>query len=198
MTDPMAAADQPTGTQFTTTQWSAVLAARDKDSPQAQTALAELCQTYWYPLYACFRRRGNNPMDAEGLTQGFFERFLAKDYLSDLTPGRGRFRSFLLTALRPYLANEWDRAQTRRRGGGQTLVSLDAQDAEQRYRVEPVEAGTPKTVFEKRWALAVLERVLTRPREEFVAGEKGGKASLRGQSAVLCFFAQGCLSGFMD
>lgn len=158
---------------FRTTHWSAVLAARDPNSSHAQEALAELCRTYWYPLYAYVRRRGHNPADAEDLTQGFFERLLAKDYLGDLTPGLGRFRSFLLTALKHYLANEWDRAQTRKRGGGQTLVSLDAQDAEERYRFEPVDHVTPEVLFEKRWALTVLERVLARLREEFVAGEKG-------------------------
>jgi RNA polymerase sigma-70 factor (ECF subfamily) len=173
MNVPMAAPDQPAGTQFTTTHWSAVLTARNKDSSKAPAALAELCQTYWYPLYAYIRRRGNNPTDAEDLTQGFFEQFLAKDYLSDLTPGRGRFRSFLLAALKHYLANEWDRAQTRKRGGGRALVSLDAQDAEARYRFEPVEHVTPDRLFEKRWALAVLERVLARLREEFMAAEKG-------------------------
>jgi RNA polymerase sigma-70 factor (ECF subfamily) len=159
---------------FRTTHWSAVLAARDKDSSQAQQALAELCQTYWYPLYAYIRRRGNSPADAEDLTQGFFERLLEKDYLGDLTPGMGRFRSFLLTALKHFLANEWDRAQTRKRGGGQVIFSIESQDAEERYRFEPVEHVTPETLFEQRWALTILERVLARLREEFAAGEKAG------------------------
>jgi RNA polymerase sigma-70 factor (ECF subfamily) len=160
--------------RFRTTHWSVVLAARDQHSPQAQQALAELCRTYWYPLYAYIRRRGNTPPDAEDLTQGFFERLLAKDYLGDITPGRGRFRSFLLTALKHFLANEWDRAQTRKRGGREVIVSLDDQDAEQRYRFEPVEDVTPETLFEQRWALTVLEHVLARLRAEFVAGEKAG------------------------
>jgi RNA polymerase sigma-70 factor (ECF subfamily) len=168
----------PDGTTFDSgfhsTQWGAVLTARGKDSSQARQALAELCRAYWYPLYAYIRRRGNNPTDAEDLTQGFFERLLAKDYLGDVTPGRGRFRSFLLTVLKHFLANEWDRAQTRKRGGGQTIVSLDAQDAEERYQFEPVERETPETLFEHRWALTILERVLARLRAEFVAGEKTG------------------------
>jgi RNA polymerase sigma factor (sigma-70 family) len=161
----------PADAGFRTTHWSAVLTARDRNSSQAQQALTELCQTYWYPLYAYIRRRGNGPTDAEDLTQGFFERLLEKDYLSDLTPGRGRFRSFLLTALKHFLANEWDRAQTRKRGSGMVL-SLDEEEAEQRYKLEAVENVTPETLFEQRWALTVLGRVLARLREEFVAGEK--------------------------
>lgn len=157
---------------FPTTHWSAVLTAREKSSSQAQRALTELCQTYWYPLYVYIRRRGNNPVEAEDLTQSFFERLLEKDYLSDLTPGMGRFRSFLLTAVKHFLANEWDRSQTQRRGGGATLVSLDEQEAERRYQLELVENVTPETLFEQRWALTVLERVLARLREEFVAGNK--------------------------
>lgn len=172
---PMAApegGEMSPGSSFCTTHWSLVLLARDQQSPQAQQALAELCQTYWYPLYAYVRRRGHNPADAEDLTQGFFERLLAKDYLGDLTPGAGRFRSFLLTALKHFLANEWDRTQTRKRGGGQTIVSLDDQEAEIRYRLEPEDHVTPERLFDQRWALTVLERVLARLRAESAAGEK--------------------------
>ena len=164
--------DLPRESQFRSTHWSAVLSARDKNSSQAQQALAELCRTYWYPLYTYIRRRGNNPTDAEDLTQGFFERLLDKDYIGDLTPGTGRFRSFLLTALKHYLANEWDRSQTRKRGGGIVIVSLDDHDAETRYQFEPADHVTPDILFEQRWALTVLERVLAKLREEFVAGNK--------------------------
>jgi RNA polymerase sigma-70 factor (ECF subfamily) len=157
---------------FCTTHWSAVLTARDKDSSQASQALAELCRTYWYPLYAYIRRRGHAPADAEDLTQSFFERLLEKDYLGDLTPGAGRFRSFLLAALKHFLANEWHRARTQKRGGGMVTFSLDDQDAEQRYRFEPVDQVTPDALFQRRWALTVLERVLANLREEFVAAEK--------------------------
>lgn len=159
---------------FCTTQWSIVLTARDKDSSQAQRALAELCRTYWYPLYVYIRRRGNGPADAEDLTQAFFARLIEKDYLGDLTPGMGRFRSFLLTALKHFLANEWDRVQTRKRGGGLVIFSIESQDAEDRYQFEPVEPVTPETLFEQRWALTVLERVLARLRAEFVSAEKVG------------------------
>lgn len=162
----------PADAEFRTTHWSAVLAARDKSSPQAEAALAELCQTYWYPLYAYIRRRGNDPTEAEDLTQAFFARLIEKHYIGDVTPGVGRFRSFLLASLKHFLANEWDRAQTGKRGGGRVIVSLDEQDAEARYLFEPVENVTPETLFEQHWALTVLDRVLTRLREEFVATER--------------------------
>ena len=162
----------PANAEFRTTHWSAVLAARDKTSSQADHALAELCQTYWYPLYAYIRRRGNCPAEAEDLTQGFFARLLEKDYIADVTPGTGRFRSFLLASLKHFLANEWDRAQTQKRGGGKAIFSLDTDDPEARYRAEPVEHITPETLFEQRWALTVLQSVLVRLREEFVATEK--------------------------
>jgi RNA polymerase sigma-70 factor (ECF subfamily) len=162
----------PAQAAFRTTHWSAVLTARDKDSSQAQAALAELCRAYWYPLYAYIRRRGNSPADAEDLTQGFFERLLEKDFLGDLTPGVGRFRSFLLAALKHFLANEWHRGQTQKRGGDRVIFSLDAQDPEERYQFEPAAEVTPEWLFDQGWALTVLERVLRRLREEFVAGEK--------------------------
>jgi RNA polymerase sigma factor (sigma-70 family) len=157
---------------FRTTHWSVILAARDKTSSQAETALAELCRTYWYPLYVYTRRRGNNPAEAEDLTQGFFARLLEKNYISNITPGVGRFRTFLLTSLKHYLANEWDRAQAIKRGGGKVIFSLNDEDPEARYKFEPVDTITPETLFEQRWALAVLERVLARLRSEFVATEK--------------------------
>src|SRR5262245_35943719 len=162
----------PADVQFPTTHWSAVLAAGSESSPQTTAALAELCQAYWYPLYAYIRRRGNNPTDAEDLTQGFFARLLEKNYIGDVTPGVGRFRSFLLASLKHFLANEWDRAQTSKRGGGKVILSLEEQDAETRYQFEPVENVTPETLYERRWALTVLERVLARLRKEFVTTEK--------------------------
>ncbi|MCW5559711.1 MAG: sigma-70 family RNA polymerase sigma factor [Verrucomicrobiae bacterium] len=157
---------------FRTTHWSAVLAARDQDSPQGRLALAELCQSYWYPLYAYIRRLGHEAIEAEDLTQAFFERLLEKNYIGGVTPGFGRFRSFLLTALKHFLANEWDRAQTQRRGGGLVILSFDDQEAEIRYQSEPADHVTPETLFDRRWAFAVLDRVLARLREEFVASER--------------------------
>jgi RNA polymerase sigma-70 factor (ECF subfamily) len=162
----------PFDAAFHTTHWSAILAARDRNSSQAQEALGELCRTYWYPLYAYIRRRGNGPTEAEDLTQAFFERFLEKDFIGDLTPGLGRFRSFLLTALKHFLANEWDRMQSQKRGGGKPLLTLDEDQAESRYRLEAVDHMTPEILFDQRWAWTVLELVFSRLRQEFVVGEK--------------------------
>jgi RNA polymerase sigma-70 factor (ECF subfamily) len=160
--------------EFHTTHWSAVLAAREPGSSQAERALTELCQTYWYPLYAYIRRRGYSPTEAEDLTQGFFARLLDKHYIGDITPGMGRFRCFLLASLKHFLANEWDRVQTRKRGGGQTIFSLDAQQPEARYQFEPVDNATPELLFERRWAVILLEQVLSRLRAEFVGSEQAG------------------------
>jgi RNA polymerase sigma-70 factor (ECF subfamily) len=157
---------------FQTTHWSAILAARDGHCSGAQEALGDLCRIYWYPLYAYIRRRGHGPTEAEDLTQAFFARLLEKDFLGDLTPGMGRFRSFLLTALKHFLANEWDRAQAQKRGSGQPLLSLDDDQAESRYRVEAIDYTTPETLFEQRWAWTLLEQVLARLRQEFVSSEK--------------------------
>jgi RNA polymerase sigma-70 factor (ECF subfamily) len=166
------ASSTPLSAGFHTTHWSVVLAAREGHSSQAQQALSELCQSYWYPLYAFIRRRGNGPTEAEDLTQAFFARLLEKDFIGDLTPGRGRFRSFLLAALKHFLANEWDRARAEKRGGGKPLLSLDDDQAESRYRVEAVDHTTPETLFEQRWAWTVLEQVMARLRQEFVSTEK--------------------------
>jgi len=162
----------PRAAAFVTTHWSAVLAARGGGSREAEAALAELCRTYWYPLFAYIRRRGHDPHEAEDLTQSFFERLLEKHYLRNLTPGMGRFRSFLLASLRHFLANEWHRAQTGKRGGGKQCFSLDDENAEARYQRELADNVTPETLFERGWALTVLEQVLARLRAEFAAGEK--------------------------
>jgi len=159
---------------FPTTRWSVITLAAEHSTPESTAALEQLCRTYWYPLYVYIRRRGNSPADAEDLTQGFFERLLAKDYLGDLTVGMGRFRSFLLAAVKHFLANEWDRAQTQKRGGGRVIFSIEEQDPEERYHFEPADDVTPEAIFEQRWALTVLERVLARLREEFMASEKPG------------------------
>jgi len=157
---------------FHTTHWSAILAARGDDSTAAQAALCQLCQAYWYPLYAYIRRRGNPPEEAADLTQAFFARLIEKDYLGDLAPGTGRFRSFLLASLKHFLANEWDRAQTQKRGGGKPVISLDDNTDEERFQLEPVDPVTPEILFERRWACTILEQVLGRLREEFVRTER--------------------------
>jgi len=160
---------------FTTTHWSVVLDAGRGDSPQASAALARLCQIYWYPVYIFVRRLGHGPEDAKDLTQEFFFRLVEKDYLSGLDRQTGKFRSFLLVVLKRFLANEWDRANRQKRGGGRKIVSLDEVDTELRYLNEPVDDRTPEKLFEQRWALAVLEQVINRLQAEMA---EAGKAEL--------------------
>jgi RNA polymerase sigma factor (sigma-70 family) len=168
-----AGADKPTGVGFQTTHWTMVLtAARGDDGAVALEALARLCSVYWYPLYAFCRRQGRQPHDAEDLTQSFFARLLEKNGLASVRPEHGRFRSFLLASLKNFLANEWERAQAQRRGGGRPIISLDAADAETRYVLEPVDGLTPEMVFERRWAWAVLERAIVALRNEYAAEQK--------------------------
>jgi RNA polymerase sigma factor (sigma-70 family) len=157
---------------FAATRWTVVLTAGHGLSPQAGRALEELCRTYWYPLYAYVRRRGHNPQEAEDLTQEFFARLLARNYLAGVDREKGKFRSFLLASLKHFLANEWDRAQAQKRGGGQPHLSLDTQTAETRYQSEPADDLTPEKLLERRWALALLDQVLARLRAEFVADDK--------------------------
>ena len=128
---------------FHTTHWTVVLAAREKDGDAAHEALAGLCSTYWYPLYAFIRRQGASPDDAEDLTQEFFFRFLERNSIEHVHPAAGKFRSFLLACLKNFLANERERASAQRRGGGQPLIALDSTDAETRYSLEPADHRTP-------------------------------------------------------
>ena len=150
---------------FTTTHWSVVLAAGLSESPQAAQALEQLCRTYWYPLYAYVRRRGHSPEDAQDLTQEFFSRLLRKDYLAQVDPGKGKFRSFLLAAISHFLANEWDRTNAVKRGGRVTFLALDHDSAEQRLAEISLERS-PEQIFERCWALAFLQEVLGRLRDE--------------------------------
>jgi RNA polymerase sigma factor (sigma-70 family) len=154
---------------FATTRWSIVLSAAGSESKDGIEALAVLCESYWYPLYAFVRRTGHSPHDAQDLTQDFFARLIAKSWLREVHPDRGRFRSFLLAAMKHFLANEWDRARRLKRGGGQALLSLDAGLAEERYAREPAGAISAEQVFERRWAFTLLEKVLARLRSEFAA-----------------------------
>ena len=173
--------ERPTAQPFAPTRWSVVLAAGRSASPGAQEALATLCQTYWYPLYAYIRRQGHGPHDAQDLTQEFFARLLQKQYLARIQREGGRFRSFLLTALKRFLANEWDRAKAQKRGGRQTVLSIDADSAETRYRRELAHEQTPEKIYERHWAQALLDQVLVRLREEYAAS---GKAELFRQLSV--------------
>jgi RNA polymerase sigma factor (sigma-70 family) len=162
----------PKGDVFVTTRWTVVLSAGRKSSPQPDRALGELCQTYWYPLYAYVRRQGTSKEDAEDLVQAFFARFLEKNYLEGLSAGRGKFRAFLLASLKHLLANEWDKTQRQKRGGGAQHLSLDWQSADERFHLDPPDASSPDKTFDREWALTLLERVITRLRDECVAGGK--------------------------
>jgi RNA polymerase sigma-70 factor (ECF subfamily) len=168
-TTPSVSTDRPAGpAAFVTTHWSVVLTAGRSDTPRARDALARLCQAYWHPLYAYVRRLGNSPPDAQDLTQEFFARLLAKNYLADADESRGRFRSFLLTALKHFLANEWDKARAQKRGGGQPPIPIDLGTAETACHFEPADDTTAEKIFERRWALTLLEQVMRRLREEYV------------------------------
>ncbi len=147
-----------------------VLTAGRNDTARAHEALARLCQTYWYPLYAYVRRCGHSPEDAQDLTQDFFAQLLAHHWVARADRQKGRFRSFLLIALKRFLANAWDKARARKRGGGVPPISLDALTPEQRYALEPTDRLSADRLFERRWALTLLDAVLTRLREEQAAG----------------------------
>src|SRR5215468_8066806 len=147
---------------FDTTHWSVVVHAGDSRSPEADSAMERLCRTYWYPLYVFVRRKGHSHEDASDLTQAFFAKFLEKRYLRSVDASLGKFRTFLLTSMTHFLANEWDRSQAQKRGGGHRLISFDDPMAEERYQLEPVEHTTPETLYERRWAQTVLGVVLDR------------------------------------
>lgn len=157
---------------FHTTRWSLVVAAADRGGETAQAALADLCQAYWYPLYAFLRRRGHGADDAADLTQGFFALLLEKGYLADADPERGRFRSFLLTAISRFASKEHDRAAAQKRGGGKSILSLDFHEGERRYQREPADNWTPERVFERRWALTLLDRTLARLKQDHETAAK--------------------------
>jgi RNA polymerase sigma factor (sigma-70 family) len=160
------------GDIFATTHWTVVLAAGRRSTPQADHALEELCRTYWYPLYAYVRRQGHSKEDAEDLTQGFFARFLERNYLEGVHSEKGRFRAFLLAALKHFLANEYDRATCQKRGGGEAPLSLDWQDADTRYQVDPADQLSPDKLYDRAWAMTLLEQVIARLREECAAEGK--------------------------
>ncbi|HXP61082.1 MAG TPA: RNA polymerase sigma factor [Dongiaceae bacterium] len=162
------------GDRFAATHWSVVLAARGGDSTRARAALEALCQAYWYPLYAFARRMGQSPHDAEDSVQGFFAICLEKNYLAAAEQAKGRFRSFLLLALKRFLAKERDKSRARKRGGGQKPIALDGLTAEQRYALEPAEQLSADRLFERRWALTLLEQVLCRLRDELAAAGRLG------------------------
>ena len=170
---------------FATTHWSAVLEAGRQGSPEATEALEELCRQYWYPLYAFVRRYGHDVHTAQDLTQEFFRKLLEKNYLGIADRRRGKFRWFLLAAFKAFLANEWDRARALKRGGGHKAIALDELTAEERYRIEPSDGLTADRIYERRWALTLLETARGRVKEEFARAGKGGRFDV----------LEGCLPG---
>jgi len=152
---------------FATTHWSVVLAAKQGDSSESAAALEKLCRTYWYPLYAYLRRRGCDEHDAQDLTQGFFAQLLERRSIQGVEREKGKFRSFLLASLNYFLADQRDRASAQKRGGGRQVLSLDTQEAEQRYCLEPADERSPEKIFERQWAMTLLDQVLARLTQEF-------------------------------
>jgi len=177
MPDPTITAGSPSeqGGWFTTTHWSIVLTARDPACPQAADALEKLCRSYWYPLYAFVRRQGHDESSAKDLTQGFFARLLEKNYLAHVVQDKGKFRSFLLASLKHYMADERDKERAQKRGGGHIIISLDETAGEDRYRAEPVDVMDAEKLYERRWALTLLDQAKERLQEEYL---KAGKLQL--------------------
>jgi RNA polymerase sigma-70 factor (ECF subfamily) len=161
------------GDVFATTHWTVVLAAGRQHTPQADGALEELCRTYWFPLYAYVRRHGHSKEDAEDLTQAFFARFLARNYLEGLSAERGRFRAFLLASLKHFLANEWDKSQRQKRGSHAPHLSLDWQTADTQFQIAAPAAPSPDQAFDREWAVALLGKVIERLHAECEAEGRG-------------------------
>jgi DNA-directed RNA polymerase specialized sigma24 family protein len=179
---PVTQPDQP---YFATTHWSVILEAGRTESPQARQALEELCRTYWYPLYAHARRIGHDTHTAEDLTQGFFTRLLEKNYLSIADRRRGKFRWFLLTAFKCFLANEWDRTRALKRGGGQMPIPLDAFTAEEQLALETADTQSADLVFDRRWAMTLLDAARAKLQAEFANRGKAERFE----------WLEGCLPG---
>ena len=152
---------------FATTHWSVVVQAGQEDSQASAVALEQLCRIYWYPLYAFVRREGHGPEEAADLTQELFSRLLADNSLARVSPNKGKFRSFLLAAMKHLLANEWHRSQAQKRGGGAAHFSLDAMAAEDRYQLDPPDESTPEILFDRRWAESLVDTVTARLQAEF-------------------------------
>jgi RNA polymerase sigma factor (sigma-70 family) len=196
-------APKPGARRFATTRWSQVIAAGADQTLDSQEALARLCEVYWYPLYAYVRRWGHDADQAQDLTQEFFARLLEKNYLKAADPARGRFRSFLLASLKHFLSNERDRVGAVKRGGHTTVISLEFENAEGRYSLEPSDHDTPETIYERRWALTLLERTLARLRGEFEAADRGAvfarlEGHLTGEQETLPYAELGVALGMSE
>ena len=161
--------------RFATTSWSMVVHAADPDSPGKEDALSALCETYWYPLYVFVRRKGHARAEAEDLTQAFFAELLAKNTISIADGSRGKFRTFLLTALTHFMANDWRSRQTEKRGGRVNRISIDYDAAENRLSSQPVHELTPEKIFDRAWALTLLEEAIEAVRDQY---RKSGKLEL--------------------
>jgi len=159
-------------TSFRTTRWTIVMKAAESQMPERESALAQLCCTYWYPIYMSARRRGHSPDDSQDLTQGFFLRLRERRALAGVDRLKGKFRSFLLASFQNHLSDQLDRARRLKRGGDKEFVELDAEGAEQRYRLEPVECLTAEKLFDARWAMTLLTEVLSRLRQEYATEGK--------------------------
>ncbi|HRZ35783.1 MAG TPA: sigma-70 family RNA polymerase sigma factor [Candidatus Paceibacterota bacterium] len=158
---------------FPATEWNLVLSASREGSAEGGTALEALCRQYWYPVYAHVRHVGYGVEEAKDLTQEFFARLLAHHSLAAADPARGRFRSFIRASLRNFLANEWDKSHTTKRGGGRPCLSMDDLDAEERYAIELSHEASPEVAYDRAWACMIIELVLRRMREDYVRGGKG-------------------------
>lgn len=167
------AADSVERGHFPNTLWSQVVQVQDATEASAHRALSKLCEMYWYPLYAFVRRSGCAPEDAEDVTQGFFGELLAKDYLAEVSPEKGRLRSFLMVAIRHYLHKWRTKARAQKRGGGKQHVSIDQAAAEERYHLEPADAVTPEILYDRHWALTLMKHAHERLKEEYVGRGKG-------------------------
>ncbi len=179
------------GSAFVTTRWSVVLRAGDETSAESVAALQQLCQAYWYPLYANVRRQGHSPHDAQDLVQEFFARFLERNYVRSAERERGRFRTFLLTALKNFLINDWKQANRQKRGSGQATISFDELLAESRFAAEPAVAQPPDLHYDRVWAANLMERALAALHAEF---EKAGKQDLFERLKVFVWGEKNALS----
>jgi RNA polymerase sigma-70 factor (ECF subfamily) len=165
--------NEPSAADFPTTNWSRIVRAGDPAASEAQAALTELCRDYWYPLYALIRRRGLPPEEAADLTQDYFARLLESGLLAAADRRKGRFRAFLRTDCGFFLADRRDRDRALKRGGGSVPITIDARDAEGRYRFEPADDLTPERLFDRAWALTLLDRVLQRLATEYADSGRG-------------------------
>ena len=188
---------------FATTRWSIVLAARHPSSSESRRALESLCRAYWLPLYAYARRRVTDPNEAQDLTQAFFAELLEKNYLSAVTPGRSRFRAFLLTAFKHYLSKQWAKAKAQKRGGGRAPIPLDFMAPEQGAWLEPSAGRTPEQQYERQWAVTLLAQIVKQLEDEFVRAAKvelfaALKPFLLGQHAGRTYAAVAGQLGIME